>query len=445
MFGKKSLCRTRFKEPDARNGCGAPDYSFCRTRVPSKPPTKPQPRDKDREDATQQRTASPETPGDHRKTSRAEETPPPTPPAEGGVNPVDEAADWWIWTPDTGSEKAQDTSKAKSVASTVEETAACSEADTPTEGAWDFQSGDAVDGGVFRTGWLRYVNPYYYSAPVLTLTEADSIRSHSLSIAVPEKETKDVAILRTCSILKGYWQRVHAAHEYAQANYHVGDMPVSVLADLLTIVADKLHKVANVFVAKKETQAASQKSTLLPRKLTNPPTKWDELLADAVSTARQRIEVFNQICVKQEFGPQFRSGSILEVLSKLLHRGGLVAMSLLSSLITLGSVAYFGGIGALLAANPILAVVLLSLPANATRLVWEERLMVLSVQQIASSYEPDFSAAMQEPLPQQRRQNLLQVHENLVREICVAAFVKQDPGALPDASQPLHNDFVLPQ
>ena len=154
-------------------------------------------------------------------------------------------------------------------------------------------------------------------------------------------------------------------------------------------------------------------------------TDFSSFLAMATEIAKDKIGLYNALidppARKRIDSNAFRK--LLEFIIFLLKRAGWFVYVAVAGLLGLGLLGFFGGIGALMASNPVLAAAVLALGGSGIYLVWKNRDVYLAHAAIGKQYKKDF-VALQSTYPEldARVPHVHRLMSQCVRSICVEVF-----------------------
>lgn len=154
-------------------------------------------------------------------------------------------------------------------------------------------------------------------------------------------------------------------------------------------------------------------------------TDYSQFLAQATQCAKDKINLFNTLvdppARKKLEGNAFQK--FLQFIIFLLRRVGWMIYIAVAGLLGLGFLGFFGGMGTLIASNPVLAAAVIALGGSGIYLVWKNREVYLAHATVGKRYKVDF-------------ENLVEAHPDIddcatyvdrllgkcVESICVEVF-----------------------
>ena len=92
----------------------------------------------------------------------------------------------------------------------------------------------------------------------------------------------------------------------------------------------------------------------------------------------------------------------------------------IGGLIALGALAFYGGIGTLLATNPLLAAAIIALGSGSIYLLWKHKDFVLSSKKLGERYKEDFDLIVNKfPKIEEREKNINILLRKCVKSLCI--------------------------
>jgi hypothetical protein len=110
--------------------------------------------------------------------------------------------------------------------------------------------------------------------------------------------------------------------------------------------------------------------------------------AQALEIAKEKVSIYNATIRAIQSGRY--DEEFLNVLINLLRQVGWQVFAAIAGLIALGAFAFYGGIGAIIAANPILAAILAASVGISVYVIWNNREFVLASKKVGDRYKGDF-------------------------------------------------------
>ena len=123
-------------------------------------------------------------------------------------------------------------------------------------------------------------------------------------------------------------------------------------------------------------------------------TTFSSFLAKATEIAKDKINLYNSLIdppIRRRIeGNAFQK--IIEFIIIILKRSGWLTYVAVAGLLGMGLIGFFGGIGALIATNPVMAASVLALGGSGTYLFWKNRDVYLAHTTIGKQFKKDFNA-----------------------------------------------------
>jgi hypothetical protein len=163
--------------------------------------------------------------------------------------------------------------------------------------------------------------------------------------------------------------------------------------------------------------------------------------AQATEIAKDKISLYNYLLDPPVRKRTNSSGFInfLELIIYVLQILGWYVFIAIAGLVGLGAIAYFGGMGALLASNPLLAVAVATMGGGAIYVIWINRQFLLAQKVIGERYKNEFDSILkQHPAIEENRViKIEKLMNQCVVSLCVEAFqINSD-----EAKEKIENDM----
>lgn len=152
---------------------------------------------------------------------------------------------------------------------------------------------------------------------------------------------------------------------------------------------------------------------------------FSSFLAEATEISRDKINLYNSLIDpptrKKLQGNVFQK--FLEFLIFIIRKLGWYIYIAIGGLLGLGFLGYFGGMGALMASNPPLAVAVAILGGGGIYLVWKNKDVYLAHEKIGKRYKKDFEDIIENyPSLIERSSYIENLLKRCVKSICVEVF-----------------------
>jgi hypothetical protein len=152
---------------------------------------------------------------------------------------------------------------------------------------------------------------------------------------------------------------------------------------------------------------------------------FDAFISEAVEIAKDRLSLYNQLVdppVRRRLKNKGFSGFINSIIF-LIRNAGWKLFLMVVALIALGAYAFYGGIGTLIALNPLLAAALVVTSGGGIFVFWKNRDIMLALEVTGKYLKEDF-------------EEIIRSHENLedrikpieslmkiaIKKICIEVF-----------------------
>jgi len=151
---------------------------------------------------------------------------------------------------------------------------------------------------------------------------------------------------------------------------------------------------------------------------------FSSFLAEATQIAKDKISLYNSLLDppsrKRLTGNSFQK--FLEFLIFIIKRLGWYIYIAIAGLLGLGLFGYFGGMGTLIASNPILAVGVGILGGGGIYLVWKNKDVYLAHEKIGKRYKTDFENLVEKYSGEELYPRIEELLKRCVRSICIEVF-----------------------
>lgn len=152
---------------------------------------------------------------------------------------------------------------------------------------------------------------------------------------------------------------------------------------------------------------------------------YGSFFAKALEIAKDKVGLYNQL-----LSPPMRKktnskgfAKLLETLIYILRVLGWAIYVAIAALVALGFYAYFGGMGTLIATNPLLAAVVAALGGQGIYLIWKHRDFIKSQKEVGDRYKIKFDSIRKEQVTEEKKAKMV---ENLLKEcvisLCIEAY-----------------------
>ena len=124
--------------------------------------------------------------------------------------------------------------------------------------------------------------------------------------------------------------------------------------------------------------------------------KFENFFAQAIEIAKDKVGLYNAL-VAPPVRKKIKSKSFQKFLHSIIFIIKKVSWYIyvsLGALLALGLIAFWGGIGTLIATNPVLAATLVVLGGSSIYLLWKNKKFVISSRKIGERYKEDFDAIL---------------------------------------------------
>ncbi len=144
--------------------------------------------------------------------------------------------------------------------------------------------------------------------------------------------------------------------------------------------------------------------------------------AKAIEISKDKISLYNTLIGNDKIkGSGFMK--FLNVVIMILKRIGWFIFTAIVGLIALGAFAFFGGMGTLIATNPVLAAVVATIGGGAIVMIWKNRKYMVDIKKVGDNYKTDFDSIVEKYKTVEHRateiENLL---TKCVKSICIEVY-----------------------
>ena len=153
-------------------------------------------------------------------------------------------------------------------------------------------------------------------------------------------------------------------------------------------------------------------------------SNFSSFLAEATQIAKDKINLYNSLLDPPSKKKLTRNSfqKFLEFLIFIIEKFGWYIYIVIGGLIGLGIVGYTGGMGALIASNPILAVSVGILGGRGIYLVWKNKDVYLAHEKIGERYKLDFENLIEKYSGEELYSRVEELLKRCVRSICIEVF-----------------------
>lgn len=153
--------------------------------------------------------------------------------------------------------------------------------------------------------------------------------------------------------------------------------------------------------------------------------KFDHFFAQCIEIAKDKVGLFNSLVSppvrKQIQGKSFQN--FLLTIVFIIKKAGWYVYVAIGGLIALGALAFYGGIGTILATNPLLAAAIVALGSGSIYLLWKHKDFVLSSKKVGERYKEDFDLIVNKfPTVEEREKNINILLRKCVKSLCIECF-----------------------
>ena len=154
---------------------------------------------------------------------------------------------------------------------------------------------------------------------------------------------------------------------------------------------------------------------------------WSAFYASTLSEAEQKVNTYNFL-VSQLTGstPKDIDASLrgLNIASAIIGKAGWIVFLSITALLAAGYLAFLGGMGALIATNPLLAAALVLIGGGGSiLLIWKHRKVLFAAKWIGKAYKSDFETIVDKfESISDREQPINTLHHKCVIKIVEAVF-----------------------
>ncbi len=154
-------------------------------------------------------------------------------------------------------------------------------------------------------------------------------------------------------------------------------------------------------------------------------TDYSQFLAQATQCAKDKINLFNTL-VDPPVRKKLESNTFqkfLQFIIFLLRRVTWMVYVAIASLLGIGFLGFFGGMGTLIAANPVLAAAVIALSGSGVYLLWKNREVYQAHTTVGKRYKVDFESLVEShPDLEDRSIYIDRLLWKCVESICVEVF-----------------------
>jgi len=163
--------------------------------------------------------------------------------------------------------------------------------------------------------------------------------------------------------------------------------------------------------------------------------------AQATEIGKDKISLYNNLLAPPVRKRTNDSGfkKFLKFIIYVLQTLGWYVFIAIAGLVGLGAIGYFGGMGTLIASNPVLAVAVALMGGSSVYLVWKNRQFLLAQKRIGERYKNEFDSILkQHPIIDKNRITKIEkLMKQCVVSLCVEAFqINSD-----EAKEKIENDL----
>ena len=154
-------------------------------------------------------------------------------------------------------------------------------------------------------------------------------------------------------------------------------------------------------------------------------TKYSTFLAEATQIVKDKISLYNSLLDPPSrnklSGNAFQK--FLYAIIIILKKAGWYFYVVIAGFLALGVFGFLGGMGSLLAINPVLAAALSSLAGGGIYLIWKNKEVYIAHSKIGKRYKTDYNVLInQYDDMNQRATHIDKLMSKCVKSICVEVF-----------------------
>lgn len=151
---------------------------------------------------------------------------------------------------------------------------------------------------------------------------------------------------------------------------------------------------------------------------------FSSFLAEATQISKDKISLYNSLLdpPSKKRLTRNRFQKFLKFLIFIIKRLSWYIYIAIGGLLGLGIVGYAGGMGALIASNPVLAVSIGILGGGGIYLVWKNKDVYLAHEKIGKRYKSDFENLIEKYSGEELYSRIEELLKRCVRSICIEVF-----------------------
>ena len=147
--------------------------------------------------------------------------------------------------------------------------------------------------------------------------------------------------------------------------------------------------------------------------------------AQATEIGKDKISLYNHLLAPPVKERTNNSGfnQFLKFIIYVLNTLGWYIFIAIAGLVGLGAIGFFGGMGTLLASNPVLAAAVAIMGGSSVYLTWKNRQFLLAQKKIGERYKSEFDSVLERfPILENRIIEIEKLMKQCVVSLCVEAF-----------------------
>lgn len=152
---------------------------------------------------------------------------------------------------------------------------------------------------------------------------------------------------------------------------------------------------------------------------------FEQFFAQAIEIAKDKVGLFNSL-VSPPVRKKIESSSFQEFLSFIIYiikKTSWYIYVFIGGLLALGAIGFYGGIGTLMAANPILAAAIVAVGGGSVYLIWKHKDFVILSKKIGERYKNDYDGIISKYQDIYLRENdINQLMRRCVKSLCIECF-----------------------
>lgn len=151
---------------------------------------------------------------------------------------------------------------------------------------------------------------------------------------------------------------------------------------------------------------------------------FGNFFAKANEIAKDKAGLYNQLLSPPMRKKTDETGfqNVIGFLIYVLRYIGWIAYVAIAGLVGLGFYAYFGGMGTLIASNPVLAAAIAALGAQSIYLIWKHKEFVLSQKAVGDEYKTKFELIRKSASHASINSEIESLMKQCVASLCIHAY-----------------------